>query len=668
MHRVVSVGVLCAIGLSAMATAQDVIIVTGDRRGENQADASTATGTLGADRLDEIGAHHPSEALNRLAGVHLHRGNGAEHLTSIRSPILTGGAGAGSFLYLEDGIPMRAAGFGNVNALFESTADIASAIEVLPGPGTALHGSNALHGTINILTPNPEDVLSSLELELGAFGRGRGKAILPTDFGSGRALLAISGLHEDGWRDQSSLDRLVTFLRAQGQAGAMDWRATLSAVSLHQETASFVRGADAYEDRELSRTNSDPDAFRDALAIRASVELRTLLDNGWQVSLTPYARFNEMKFRMHFLPSKALEESGHQSLGLISSLSRDFEAGRVTLGFDYEQTRGDLTETQTRATIFSYTQGDHYDYEVNSGVSALYTQAAWRPLSYVTLHAGLRLEHTRFDYTNHLAANTIGRFLRLPNRSDDFTLLTPHIGANWQVASGTNLFARLARGARAPQVAELYRLQINQQIEDIEAETLDSLETGVRFSTPSGSSLQLAAFVMRKHNVFFRDADGFNVTDGRTRHAGLELSARHELTEVLALSFAGSWSRHEYDFNRNVGRASEVITAGNRIDTAPDWLWTTSMDWQVSAPLTASLSWSHVGSYFTDAANEHSYAGHDVWALRTRYQITDQIEIFATIRNLLDERYATRADYAFGSERYFPGEPRALSVGVRVRG
>lgn len=668
MHRVVSVGVLCAIGLSAMATAQDVIIVTGDRRGENQADASTATGTLGADRLDEIGAHHPSEALNRLAGVHLHRGNGAEHLTSIRSPILTGGAGAGSFLYLEDGIPMRAAGFGNVNALFESTADIASAIEVLPGPGTALHGSNALHGTINILTPNPEDVLSSLELELGAFGRGRGKAILPTDFGSGRALLAISGLHEDGWRDQSSLDRLVTFLRAQGQAGAMDWRATLSAVSLHQETASFVRGADAYEDRELSRTNSDPDAFRDALAIRASVELRTLLDNGWQVSLTPYARFNEMKFRMHFLPSKALEESGHQSLGLISALSRDFEAGRVTLGFDYEQTRGDLTETQTRATIFSYTQGDHYDYEVNSGVSALYAQAAWRPVPHVTLHAGLRLEHTRFDYTNHLAANTIGRFLRLPNRSDDFTVLTPHIGANWQVASGTNLFARLARGARAPQVAELYRLQINQQIEDIEAETLDSLETGVRFSTPSGSSLQLAAFVMRKHNVFFRDADGFNVTDGRTRHAGLELSARHELTEVLALSFAGSWSRHEYDFNRNVGRASEVITAGNRIDTAPDWLWTTSMDWQVSAPLTASLSWSHVGSYFTDAANEHSYAGHDVWALRTRYQITDQIEIFATIRNLLDERYATRADYAFGSERYFPGEPRALSVGVRVRG
>jgi iron complex outermembrane receptor protein len=668
MHRVVSAGMVCLFGFSTAATAQDVITVTGDRRGENQADASTAIGVLDADLLGEISAQHPSEALNRLAGVHLHRGNGAEHLTSIRSPILTGGAGAGSFLYLEDGIPMRAAGFGNVNALFESVADIAGSIEVLPGPGTALHGSNALHGTINILTPDPDAAVPGFEVELGSFGRGRAKTILTTDFGAGRAMLAIAGQHEDGWRDAASLDRLVTFLGAQGQAGDTDWRATLAVVSLNQETAGFVRGPNAYQDLALSRTNNEPEAFRDALAVRASVAIRTRLDNGWQASVTPYVRFNEMKFRMHFVPSKSLEESGHQSIGVISSLSRDFEAGRLTVGFDHEQTFGDLTETQTRSTIFSYTQGEHYNFEVNSGVSALYAQAAWQLDPVVTLHSGLRLEHTRFDYTNHLNADSVGRFLRLPNRSDNFTTLTPHIGANWQIASGVNLFARAARGARAPQVTELYRLQINQQIEDIEPETLDSVEAGVRFGNSSGTRLQLTSFAMRKRNVFFRDADGFNVTDGRTRHAGVELSARHNLSEQFAITFAGSWSQHEYDFDRNVGRASEIITAGDRIDTAPDWLWTTSLDWQISAPLSVSLTWSHVGSYFTDAANEHSYAGHDVWALRARYQITDQIEIFGSVRNLFDERYATRADYAFGSERYFPGEPRALSVGVRVRG
>jgi len=56
-------------------------------------------------KLDKISSIHPAEALNGVAGVNIHRGSGQEHLTAIRSPVLTGGAGAGSFLYLEDGVP-----------------------------------------------------------------------------------------------------------------------------------------------------------------------------------------------------------------------------------------------------------------------------------------------------------------------------------------------------------------------------------------------------------------------------------------------------------------------------------------------------------------------------------------------------------------------------------
>jgi iron complex outermembrane receptor protein len=35
-----------------------------------------------------------------------------------------------------------------------------------------------------------------------------------------------------------------------------------------------------------------------------------------------------------------------------------------------------------------------------------------------------------------------------------------------------------------------------------------------------------------------------------------------------------------------------------------------------------------------------------------------------TIRNLTDERYATRADYAFGSYRYFVGNEREFYVSI----
>ncbi|MBN4058502.1 TonB-dependent receptor plug domain-containing protein, partial [bacterium AH-315-J19] len=89
----------------------DEIIVTAKRYAEPAKNYAGSVSVLSAGRLQKISAVHPAEALNEIAGVNIHRGSGQEHLTAIRSPVLTGGAGAGSFLYLEDGVPLRAAGF-----------------------------------------------------------------------------------------------------------------------------------------------------------------------------------------------------------------------------------------------------------------------------------------------------------------------------------------------------------------------------------------------------------------------------------------------------------------------------------------------------------------------------------------------------------------------------
>jgi len=34
--------------------------------------------------------------------------------------------------------------------------------------------------------------------------------------------------------------------------------------------------------------------------------------------------------------------------------------------------------------------------------------------------------------------------------------------------------------------------------------------------------------------------------------------------------------------------------------------------------------------------------------------------------NLTDTKYAERADYAFGNDRYFVGEPASLYLGIRA--
>ena len=78
----------------------------------------------------------------------------------------------------------------------------------------------------------------------------------------------------------------------------------------------------------------------------------------------------------------------------------------------------------------------------------------------------------------------------------------------------------------------------------------------------------------------------------------------------------------------------------------------------------AEFEWRHVGSYFTDPGNTQSYDGHDIFVLRSRYALTNYITLFGRVDNLFDTRFADRADFAFGNERFFPGRPRTLFFGL----
>jgi len=654
---------LLAAVLAASAT-DDVIVVTAAR--EAQPVGATPVAVLDAAELARTGAHHIAEAASRAPGVLIHRGNGAEHLTAIRSPVLTGGAGAGSFLYLEDGVPLRAAGFANVNGLFEAVDELAGGIEVIRGPGPAAYGSNALHGLINVLSQDPATTPSAVELEAGSFGRARLEAQAAGETGFGYAFIGLGVRSEDGWRDDASLLRTAVQTRLDGSLGRADWRFTAALVDLDQETATFIRGFEAYRDEALSRTNPDPEAFRNARAFRAAFRIDQPLTERWRSSVTAYGRTNDMDFRLHFLPSEALETTGHDSLGLQTQFTFEDGPWRVQLGGDAEWTRGELIEDQTRESFGSFPQGLHYDYVVDAAVAAGFANARYQATERVAVEAGARLETTRYDYDTRMPAGQEGRFLRPEDRSDDFTTFAPNLGVTADVTNGVQLFGRIARGVRAPQTAELYRLQPGQEMDGIDPETLDSLEAGVRWTNAAGARIELTGFAMRKENVFFRDADGFNVTDGETTHEGLELDASLPLGERLVLSAAASWAIHEYAFDRVVARSSDVIRDGARVDTAPEWLANLRALWRPTEASSLELEWVHVGEYFTNAANTARYEGHDLLNLRGRIALSERVELFAAVRNLTDARYAERADFAFGSDRYFPGEPRALSAGFRI--
>lgn len=649
----------------------DVVVVYGDRLDTDPG----AYSVIDAETISAVGANHPAEILNTVPGVNVQMNSGQELLIAIRSPVLPAGAGQGSFLILENGVPTRAPGFGNVNALFELHHETAEAIEVVRGPASVRYGSNAVHGLTNFIDPEPgAQQGQTLSLSANSLQRYRADATANFTTNGVANWAGLSVMKDGGWRDYSGVDQQKLTLRSKFGGETWNIVTTLAAVNLNQETAGFIQGPEVYKDENIATTNPNPEAYRDAWAARASMRFETNIGAD-RLMITPFGTVQRMKFIQHFLPDQSTEENGHDTLGVLTRYEFGPADFRWAIGADIQLADGFLTETQTRpsfgGTVLNPTfpQGIHYDYDVGTWTTGLYAELDWDFAPGWSLLAGLRGEAHQWDYTTNVAPGTRGRFRVAPSRTDEFNLLTPKLGVVYSGAEGVVFYANYARGERAPQTSDQYRLQNLQTIQRLEVETLDSYELGAR-GQAGGFEYDVAIYRMHKDNFFFRDSDGLNVPDGKTRHFGIEAALRGGLGEVAggALSWNAnlSWADQRYDFDRNVAVAAEDIFRNGKIDTAPDWLADAGLAWETPV-FSLGLSTEYVGEYYTNAANTALYDGHLIAHLRGGWKFSDQLEAFAIVRNITDERYADRADYAQGSDRYFPGEPLNVTFGVRVR-
>lgn len=605
----------------------------------------------------------PVTALAQAPGVMMHGGSGQEHLTAIRSPVLVGGAGAGSFLFMEDGIPFRAPGFANVNALMDAHYEHGEKIEIIRGPGPATYGSNAVHGLVNFVSQRL-DAESDLEARTGSYGRYRLTGNLHHLGEQAAVRLGLTATGDgEGYRDASGFDQQKLKLQTAWSAQGTDYRLIVSANSLDQETAGY---APSYRDRRLARSNRDDNAFRQAESLRAALHIEHVFSDDKVLRLTPYVRHHDMRFLMHFLAdADPLEENSHHSVGLQSAMTHKSSRLEVIYGIDVEATEGELAQTQTRPAQFGFLPGDQYDYEVRARTLAAFVHGEMPFGRASGLIMGLRGEHTEYDYDNRLEDGSFGSFFRPSDRKDDFETWSPKLG--WLTRKGSvSYFANLTQGHRAPQTTDLYRLRTGQAVGDIRPEEIDSLEIGVRGALDAITGLlsyEVAVYTMRKRHFHFRDSNSENVSNGKTRHEGVELDVTYRFSPELTLAGQLTYAAHQYGFSH----APNGIVKGGDIDTAPRRLGHVTADWQPRGNLSVRLRWQHVGRYYVNERNSRGYPGHDVLDLGLAHELDDKTELRFQVFNLLNADYAKRADFAFGNDRFFPGEPRHWSIGLKKR-
>lgn len=667
----------------------DEVTVTATRESQSIHESTHSLGQVSGKEIGEIKPSHPSEVMGRIPGVHVNVTGGEGHMTAIRQPIST----SPLYLYLEDGIPTRSTGFFNHNALYEVNLPQASRVEVLKGPGSALYGSDAIGGVINVET-RPSPLKPEMETVLEAGGHGWERFLISAGSSDGddgiRADANIT--HTDGWRDNTEYDRQSYTVRWDRM---LDSGATLKTVlsrsMIDQQTAGSSRlsETDYINNPTLNYT---PISLRKVEAARFSIAYEKETSNSL-LNITPYVRSNSMGL----LPNWSLGydpttyKTRNNSLGLQLKYRKDLEPmrTRVVTGIDLDYSPGSrneksITVSKTGNIYDDYTVGTTiYDYDVTYQGISPYAHIEFSPTEKIRITTGLRYDYMSYDYDNKTTDGVITvnpfaaqpfrsiDYLHVADTSVDFDRLSPKLGMTYQFTPSHSGFIAYRQAFRAPSEGQLFRAGGNADTTSVNLQPVKvaSIETGLRGKIGSWK-YDASLYSMKKTDdiVRFEDpvtGDRQNVNAGETLHEGIEVGLGGELATAVTLDTAASYARHTYeswlkdgtDYSGKEMMSAPRLVINTRLGFTPAFLNKGKIE----------LEWDKLGAYWMNDANTEKYAGHDIYNLRVNYFISSKTEIFGRLMNVTDERYATNASVSSGQRTFAPGMPRTAYVGVSVK-
>lgn len=655
----------------------DDVIVSATRERQLRTDVAASIGSVSSDDIDDIQPTHPGDIMGRIPGVWVNQTGGEGHMTAIRQPLST----EPLYLFLENGVPTRSTGFFNHNALYEINIPQADHIEVIKGPGTALYGSDAIGGVIDVSSrPAPTTPTFSSTLEGGSYGFMRALVSGGTSLGRDGLRLDLNITESDGWRDATEYSRQSATLRWDRRVGSATLVRTVASFSNIDQKPAGSASISEEDYRSDPTLNYQPISFRDVQALRIStaVERQT---GSTLLSMTPYFRYNTMdllpNWSLTFDP--AVWETQNYSVGMQLRGRRDFEPmrSRVVAGADLDLSPGSRLETQLdpvrEGKIFISAEeiGSLYDYDVTYRQASPYVHGEISPVPAVRVSGGLRLDVMGYDYSNKLSAVDDGRHRRPPSMTRTYSHLSPKLGLTAQVTPGLNAFASYRHAFRVPSESQLFRQGSTANTVDLEPVKVDNFEVGLRGRPARRMTFETAAYSMTKTDdiVGFVNEDGTtsSVNAGETSHRGVEAGVTLEPLTGLTLSTAYSYAVHRYeDWKTSAGDD----LGGNEMEVAPRVIATTSAeyDFDVLRGGTIALEWSRLGTYWMDPENSSKYDGHDILDLRVAVNLLENVSLLTRVSNVTDVLYADRATYnAFRGDEFSPGAPRSVYVSLKYR-
>ena len=562
------------------------IIVTASQLPETVESTPAAVTVVTREDIDRHAARDLADVLREVPGLAISRSGSLGKATSL----FTRGAASTQTLVMWNGIPINNPYFAGYDWGRFSTAGVEQ-VEVVRGPFSALYGSEAMAGVVNVLT-TPRG--SGLRGEVQGGSHGLRNALLSGAYVGSTTQVSAAFEH----RQDDGFDPNDDFRETSGNLFGKWSPSPTFSLGLAARYTSYDLGIPF-------DVNATGDALVPSLQRRQD-------GNELQVAVPLQKTVGPFTFDLTLSDSRRRDDfrDPQDPFGFVNART-DSTQRRVRLSGQAQTAAGTIIAggEMQRATV-----DDMSNFGVNLDNSrrdarSLFIEDRWRsatgPASRIELSAGVRYD--RFD--------TFG------------SQTSPRVGAAW--ISGPNKW-RIAygEGFRAPSVGELYFPFSGNP--NLRAEHTRSAEAG--YDAVIGNGL----FSMTLFSSRFRDLIVFDNRSyafgniGRARSDGIELGIEDHLTPALyaALSYT------------NLHRDEDEST-GERLPRRPKHSGSVFVGWR-SGSLDANVALIHSGARFDlIPIAPYSRAVNSAYTtIDTNLQIhLGRLTPFAKVENLRNERY-----------------------------
>lgn len=671
--------------LKKSTVALNEFIISSNRELEKRSEAPIAISSISAQSISDNKPTSIDQVLNQSAGVYMIDLGSEQHAMSIRQPL---GYGA-TYLYLEDGVPIRSSGIFNHNALLEINMANTSKIEIIRGPASSLYGSEAIGGAVNFISYKP-----TLLPTAGISIQGNNLGYKRTDFYAsntfnklGVRLAGYYAENRDGFIDYSDFDKIALSLAFNYQL-TKNTEITLnnSFIDYYADMTGSLDSTDFFDKEYNSNqtfTNRQVDAFRSKLSINQ------YWNENSKSSVIGYFRKNSIKQNPSYrvqddfkpwlpvgiqgdpnLAHGEVNDNSFNSFGTIIQHKQkiNFLKTSITAGgsLDYSPN----TYEANYISILRNDEGIYESFEKQDSLLADYTadlintagyfQLSIEPIKELKLTGGVRYDNFTYDYNNNLDSNA---FSGVPDSKTSYNKLTPKVGLSYDMGSNSGTYVNYSQGFVPPQVSELYR---GVKVPSLKPAQYNNSEVGFWMTSANNrAKIEVALYQMDGTNeiisVRLDDGSTEKQNAGQTRHKGIEYTLHYRLTNDLTLKLNGTNAQHTFTDYIDSG----VDFSDQSIAGSPGWIANVQITYKPSflKGFRISGELQHLDNYFMDPANTKIYSGHDLVNVRLGYEFKS-FEVWANIMNVTDELFATIASSSQWGDSYSAGNPRHVTIGL----